>query len=166
MKKTKTTNNSKSVNKRAAIGNSECKKVPIVFDEYMDMFLMQKKPVTDTFLDMLAETYILWVKTEIKCIIFTEFLQQQGITRSHFYRWLLRSEKLREAHDFVLMTLGNRRERGVAERKYEPSMITKVHGHYSDIWVTELTRIAALNNKEDNSKQNITVLIEPFGEKE
>lgn len=160
-KKSKSANNSKSENKRTVIGNS----VPVVFDEYLDMFLMQKKPVTDTFLDMLAETYVLWVKTEVKCIIFTEFLQQQGITRSHFYRWLLRSEKLREAHDFVLMTLGNRRERGVAERRYEPSMISKMHGHYSDIWVTETARIAALTNNEA-SKGNITVVIPPFGEQE
>lgn len=140
------------------------KKFPIVLEEYLDMYLLQKKPVTDTFLEMLASTYIKWVKEETKCLLFTEFLQYQGIRREDFYRWLLRSEKLRQAHDFVIMVLCNRREVGAITRKYDSSMITKMHGFYSDIWVTETTRIAALTSNNDTAKQNITVIIPPFGE--
>ncbi len=140
------------------------KKIPIVLEEYLDMYLLQKKPVTDTFLDMLASTYVKWVKEETKCLLFTEFLQYQGIRREDFYRWLLRSEKLRAAHDFVIMVLCNRREVGAITRKYDSSMITKMHGFYSDIWVQETTRVAALGMKDEDRKQNITVIIPPFGD--
>ena len=135
-----------------------------VIDQYYDMFFFKHRPVTETFLDTLAENYVKWFATNKEAILFTQFLQDQNINRSDFYRWILRSDKLQKAHEFVLMILCNRREVGAATKKYDSNMISKVHGHYSDIWVQETVRIAALTKSEEDKKQNITVIIDKFPE--
>ncbi len=146
-----------SQNNTAKKDNKSSGKDTRVIDEYIDMFYFMHKPVTETFLEMLCEKYSKWIKST-DSLIFTEFLEHEGIPRSTFYKWLKLSDLLATTHDFVLMTLGNRRERGALKKEYDAGTVAKVQGFYSDIWVSESQRISKLN-KDEEFHQNIEVTI-------
>ena len=161
----KTNNNNKSKKKamlsRTSGSSTRPKDKITVFEEYLDLYTFETKPVTNRFLDMLADKYKNWVVMHEDALIFTEFLEEQYLCTDSFYSWMEKSPNLKRAHKYVLMVLGNRRERGAINKSMDGNFISKTHGHYSEVWVKESNRIAALA-KEINTTPNIDVIIDGF----
>ena len=161
----------KKNNKKAVIANTNTPELKIApkkqpyLEQYLDLHIFKHRPVTEAFLDGLAEELVKWFTANNEMLLVTDFLEAKHINRTSFYRWLKMSEKLKEAHEFVTMVLCNRRENGALRFKLNANMVIKVHGHYSDIWQDEIAKIAALGLKDEDKKQNITVIIPPFESK-
>jgi hypothetical protein len=72
-------------------------------------------------------------------------------------------EVLREARDYALCALGDRREVGGLKRKYDPGIIARTQAYYSDAWrFLEEWRSDMRKADENQSEQKITVILEAF----
>lgn len=119
-------------------------------------------PVPDAYIEEVARRLLEWVEQDKDAVIFSEFLQKHKIGWTTWDRWKKRSPKLREANEFALMCIGNRREKNGLTRKFDPGMVQRSMPHYSQDWKI-LTEWYA-KTKEDVAQQgtNITVKMEPI----
>lgn len=130
-----------------------------VYEEYLDLYTFETIPVSNRFLDMLAVRYREWITREKGALVFTEFLEEQFLPLSSFYRWLELSPKLKAAHKHVLMIIGNRRDKGATIRAFDGGFVSKTLGFYSDVFVQESNRLAELAQK-NNISPDIDVYID------
>lgn len=106
----------------------------IVFDEYFDMFSFKTKPVSDTFIDHIAQELVTWVLSDDKAYKLSQFYVKKGIGSDDIKRWENRNKNLLRAHAFALEVLSIRREIGALERKLDPGMVRYTMPHYDKTW--------------------------------
>jgi hypothetical protein len=139
---------------------------PIVFEEYVDMLTMRKKPVSDAYLEKFAIDMLNWAKTS-NALVFGNYFHDCGVSYATFRRWKERSPKLAEVYEHVCEIIGARREEGGLKRKYDSSMVMKSMPIYSYDWKKlEIERDERRKPKENVGTGNITVVLEDYSKKE
>lgn len=105
-------------------------------EDYLDLFTFKMKPVTEAFIERLAQELILWVDDEKearKRLKISQFYGYKKIPKEAFYRWIRKHPNLEEAYKYAMYSLGDRREIGVALREYDASVL-KVMPLYDADW--------------------------------
>jgi hypothetical protein len=110
------------------------------------------KPTHPTFIREFFEGMIDWAITNERAYKAKQYCELKGIYWNTMQRWLDYDPSYREMYNHVLDILGNRREAGWIEKKYEPSAIRLSMRHYDKDWVALTT--------EDESKGNVTVVMQ------
>lgn len=127
------------------------------FDEYHDMFSLRLKPVPDAFIDQVAENLVRWALTTEDALILKEFYVLQGMNSTDMKRWCERNENLKRAHQFALMVLGIKREKGALTRKLDAGMVASSMAHYCEDWKALAEWRSALTKTDDQKSQEIHV---------
>lgn len=144
----------------------EPKPTPIAFDDYRDLLSNEMKPCSPLFLELLAEDMVKW-SDQPDALKLTQFFQSRHIDMCNLYRdrekqngWLDKSEYLKEAHRYVMMVLGTRREIGALKREYDSGMVRTTMPHYDNIW-KELEAWRSTLKEPSVGTGNITVEMTP-----
>ena len=146
-------------------GNTNLPKLAkIAYDEYRDMTSFRVKPVSDHFIDKLAQALVSWACDNEDALKLTQFFIQRRIDISYLYRWEQRSENLKMAHEFALMCIGARREIGALKRKYDAGIVASTMAHYDKSWKELEEWRAKLRNKELEDNKTMVVVMERFPE--
>lgn len=109
---------------------------------YKDLFTLKFKPVKKEFIERLALDLIAWVDAEKleRRLKVSEFFRIKKIPRKTYYRWAEKYEDLKEAHEYAMLTLGDKREIGAIVRDYaEASVFRRMHAYDPD-WEADRQR--------------------------
>lgn len=147
----KTTNNSNKKDKHT-------KKVTVWDEEYFDIFTFKVKPVSDHFLEKVAEGMRKWADLESSFRI-SDFHLDRGISKRDFYRWVKRDKNMETAHEYAMARIASRREKGALFNELNTSMVIKTLGHYCEIYSNEEQKRSDQRQKETSETQPITVIM-------
>ena len=129
-------------------------------DEYMSLLTMNQHPVTDAFLERFSRDLIIWAKKE-DSLVLEDFLIEKGMALATFYRFSSKYEVLKEGHEFAVMCLAGRREKGGLTNKLNAAMVMKSMPLYSQRWKDLLEWTASVSEK-NNAPSTVIVQMEPF----
>ena len=102
--------------------------------DYHMLFSFRQLPVADAFIEDLAYQLAKWAHEDKDAIILEDFLSARRISWNAFANWEKRMPMLREAHEFALMCIGCRRERGALYKKMSENVVLKSMPAYSQRW--------------------------------
>lgn len=140
--------------------NTENAAPPIKWSSYLDLISFRQKPINPAFIEKLAAEEVAWALNTEDALVFEEFLMLKGIGQSTFYKWLHAHESLAKAHNFAMMVIGVRREKGAINRKFDANIILKSLPIYSESWRNLEEWRSKLTEKANAG--NVTVIMEQF----
>lgn len=157
-------------NKKNGLLKSKIKKTASIdpfaksnFDEYLDMFSLEKRVVNDNFITKLAIELVDWAINDETALKLSQFFLKKGIHFSDIDRWKKKNENLEKAHRFALMAIGNRRELGALNRKLAEGTINSSMPMYDPDWKELAEWRSRLTKKEQSSGHaNYTIIMEKF----
>jgi len=141
----------------------EEKKKTIVVDEYYDWKIMAKTPITEKRMNAIAHELYEWARDCATAYKISQFFSMKGIGANTWEGWLDKFEIIREAHSEALRMIGDRREIGAIEKKFEPGMIASSMAHYDKTWKRLAEWRAKLRTENEENKTKV-VVIEKFSE--
>ncbi len=133
------------------------------FDEYYNLRLKDRIPMTNLGIAALAEEYYDWAADDDEAISPSDFYLKKGIDQTTFNNWLKRSEELQRAHGVVMELIGNRRERKGLDRTYDPGMVRYTLPRYSKAFKKMEEWRAGLREKRNDEGGTKIVIMEKFG---
>lgn len=139
------------------IPNDERKK-SIYLGDYYCMKELQPKPVTEELLELIAHKLVEFAGDEENISIGT-FKSWLKIKDSDYARWMERSDKLKEAHSWALMVLGNRREEQACKRQLDSGMVKHTLYQYSPSFKEAAEFHAKLGRRENESISGGTTFV-------
>jgi len=122
---------------KATSHNSTAKKKPIktVHEEYyLNMFTFKQTPISTDYLLHYALEWVNWALTDDDALTMEGFHIKKGVQSFTVSRWCQRSPELKQAHDHVMEIIGDRREKGAINRKYDSGMIRTTMPMYKAKW--------------------------------
>ncbi len=135
------------------------KKVTVWDEEYFDLFTFKVKPVSDAFLEKVAEGLWKWADLESSFRI-SDFHLDRGISKKDFYRWIGRDKKMKFAHEYAMARIASRREKGALFNELNVTMVTKTLGHYCEVYSQEEQKRSDQRQKENLDAQKTIVVID------
>ncbi len=114
-----------------------------------------------TFLEGIAIALVDWLDDDESALTITQFLVLKRILPTQWKRWLEASEDLRNAREFAMMVIGNRREIGALTFRLNANMMIQSMPMYDDDW-KELTvwRAGLKNMGKEESRGSVRVMVE------
>lgn len=131
------------------IKDREQRKQVVYLGDYFDMKLMQRRPVTLSFLEVLADKLTQWVTGNQDAIAITEFWEMIGMEPSVYYGYIKRSEKLAEAHKYALAVIASHRDTGAMRRRLDAGAVWKTQYQYGESYKEAMIFAAQLAKKDD-----------------
>lgn len=132
------------------------------FDEYHDMFSFRLKPVSDAYIDSVAEELVKWALSDTDALVLQEFYIKKGMNSNDMKRWCGRNENLLHAHKFSLMILGVRREKGGLKKQLDAGMVSYTMAHYCDVWKFLAEWRSKMTKDEGQTTGKLTIHMEDF----
>lgn len=148
-KKAKTSDHSKSI----AVNTK-------ILDFYPDMFFLKEKPVSEAFIERLAREMVDWSKLEDSLRI-TQFFNQRGIPNGMIYKWMEKFPMLKQAHEFAMGAIADRRDIGAITRKYDGNYIDKSQAMYDPEYKKFLEWKASMAEKNRENSGTLIVQMMP-----
>ena len=105
----------------------------VFLEEYKDLFTFKMKPVSEAFIEKLAEEYMAWAKKE-DSLILSDFCDERHIEPRSFYNWCQKFDSMKEAHDYAKRRIASRRELGALNRKFSETMVIRRQHAYDPEW--------------------------------
>lgn len=126
-------------------------------EDYLDLFTFKLKPVNQAFIDRLSVELIQWVddkKEARQRMKISQFYGMKKIPKKTYDRWVEKHPTLAAANEYAVMTLGDRREVGVAIRDYDSSVLRMMWKYdpdwkYAEEWRSSL--------KDQTTTGNVTI---------
>lgn len=146
MNKEKITNTSKNRKK-------ETKAVPW----NSSIFSWREIPVSEGAIEYIINELQREGDENMKMYSLEKFLKKHKISHQTFDRWRQKFDRLEEAVQFFLMSIGVTREDLAIEGEIDRGMIIPTQAHYSKVWRDMEEWRAALKNKDDKKDMNITI---------
>jgi hypothetical protein len=134
--------------------DKEPRKQVVYLGDYFDMKLMQRRPVTLTFLEVLADKLTQWVTGNQEAVAITEFWEMIGMEPSVYYGYIKRSDKLAEAHKYALAVIGSHREVGAMKRRLDTAAVWKNQYQYHESYKEAMIFAAMLAKREEKTNEN------------
>lgn len=159
----KTPNNNTVPKKSTKIVVDKVQKVSKWFDDYKDLFSLRVKPVTEAFIDRLAQELNSWSLLD-SSIVLGDFLDERGIQERVFKRWMARHEDLSDAWELARRRLVSRREKGGLTRKYDPGQAFASLAKYDDSWKEYMQWKSNLSSNE-SSHEKVVIEINDLSKK-
>jgi hypothetical protein len=147
--KIKNSNNNTGSNKQSKV----VKPKKYVFDEYNEFFSGRLIPVSEAFVEKIAQELVIWAHSNDDALILSEFYLSRGIAPKVFHRWMEKFPVVKEAHDTALEIIGNRREKGGLNYKLHAGMVMYSAPLYKPQWKDLHEWRSQAANIEDKSKE-------------
>ena len=129
-------------------------------EDYKHMGSLKLQPVTEWFISRLALDLIAWSDDEseksIKQIRINQFLKTKKIPRRTFYDWCKKYEDLKDANEYALLALADKRESGAAVREYAENVLIMMP-KYDPEWKEIIAWKASL--KDQSNQGNVTIVL-------
>lgn len=106
----------------------------IAYDQYFDYIDFREKPASENFIMRLGQEWIDWCFNS-KGLKASQFFKSKGLDSRTYYRWMDKYSKFKDAYYYGLEILGDKREQGAIEKKYEVSMIKHRMHAYDPEWI-------------------------------
>jgi len=103
-------------------------------EKYLCMNSLREKPVSDDVLERWGLELLQWAINEPKAIKMSQWLTLKGLDSKTLWRFCERNDKLKAAYNRALAILGDRREAGGLERKYDSGITIFMMPHYDPDW--------------------------------
>lgn len=129
----------------------------VVLEEYFNFNSFRKVPITKETIMRLAESGVQWARENERAYKVKQFMAEQGLNQNTWWRWCQTHPELQEANDQMVMLLGNRRERGLIERKFDASSTMFMMPHYDSDWKKMSEWKASLTQKAEASGTGATI---------
>lgn len=146
-----------SLDKKPILTKEKERKVAAWYEEYVDPLSGNSFAMTDLGLEKLSSDLVKWAHTKDAFTI-TQFFLSKGIPPKTWYRWVDKSEYLKDAQDVAKELIAVRRELGVSSGKLRSDMIKPVHGYYSKVWKDEQDRLSKMNDVSGAGQKQIVVM--------
>lgn len=131
-------------------------------EEYRDCFTFKMKPITEAFIDRFSKDIISWAN-DPKSLRISQFFNGKGIPGRTYWGWTEKYEKIKDAHEYALSVIADRREIGALERKYDSGYIANTMVMYDFKWREMVEWRSNLKAQESKSSSNpITVILPPI----
>lgn len=143
-----------SDNNKLPMGNTK------IVDQYPDMFFLKEKPVSEAFIERLSREMIDWSKKDDSLRI-TQFFNVRGIPNAMIYRWMTKFPMLKQAHEFAMSVIADRRDVGAITRKYDGNYIDRAQAMYDPEYKKFLEWKASLVDKNKDSQGTLIVQMMP-----
>lgn len=140
--------------------NDEVKAKVELLDEYYNFNTWRSMPVSKSTLERLRDSAIKWAVENDDALKIKQFLVLSGINPATWTRWKDKFPEIREAHDIMLMAIGNRREVGLITKKFEPGSTLKSMPLYDEDWKIVGEWWSKLTQKETISAGQQFIVIE------
>jgi len=150
--------------KRNTAKKTSKKKSYKYFGEYKDFFTHKMTPVSERFLDRLAEDILNWAITEKKAYTTDKFWYTKGISPRVAARWRERYKPLSDAYNDAQIMIGIRREEGSLTKVLDSNTFFRTAYFYSPAFVKTAEWQAELKQKHDEKTQqnNIQWMLDKF----
>lgn len=149
--------------KRVKSSTEEKNRVTII-DHYTDLFFLQSKPVSEGFIQRVAERMIEWAKKPDSFRI-TQFYNEEGIPNTYIYRWMEKYPNLKLAHEYAFSMIADRREIGALKKELDGPTMREMQAIWDPAYKAHLEWKSKLSKQEDQVG-NIRVVIEKFPTRE
>lgn len=147
---------SKAANNPSEKRESEVKTSPWL-EDYLDLFSFKMRPVTQAFIERLANELNEWSKKETS-LVFVDFYGSKDIPEDAYFRWVRTYPELKSVHAIAKKRLAGRREVGGLTRKFDPTFAWNSLGKYDDDW-KEFVQWRANLKQDDGNQQKVVVEI-------
>lgn len=111
-------------------------------EDYMDLMSFKLRPMTEAGIERLAKELMLWAshdkandKDHKHLIRISQFVREKKIPARTFERWRAKYPILKEAYEYALTALADKRESGAATREYDSSVLKQMWFYDAD-WKT------------------------------
>lgn len=135
------------------------------YDQFYDLFTFKQKPVSDIYLDRLAQD-LREFADDPDTLRMNDFYQKKGMRKGDFYRFVGRHEGLKSAHEYTMERIASKRELGALfSRKtgMDPKTAHMTLSKYCDVFrEMEIWRAKLRNENEKSTGGKIEVVLTPF----
>lgn len=121
---------------------------PLVMGEYSCQRQFLARPITESFLESMAQNLMIWAR-EGKAIHLVDWFHETGMPSDTFYEWIHKSPSLKRAHKYAMEALGARRESGAITKKYDTGAVWKRQYQFGSEYREAMEFLAKLSKKED-----------------
>lgn len=133
-----------------------------VFEEYLDLFTFEKRPVTKEFKNMFFEKFLRWAREDEEALKPSQFWNKEGVFQKDVYKWRDSDEKYAHIYATILQILGNRRELLGLKRKMDPGMVMFTMPHYDKDWKELVEWRTKIKQENGEKSDKIEVYIDNF----
>jgi hypothetical protein len=135
------------------------------FDYYKHLETGEEITISQEWKNHLARDLYIWARDDIKAYKLSAFYVNKGIHPRDFDRWCATHERLQLAKEAALILIGNRREDGAIEKRYDTSIVNRTMPMYDIEWKRFVEWYSKLKaESEGKGLGNVTVIIPPFEE--
>ena len=106
----------------------------LAVDAKIGFFSYQQMPVSEGFINKLAEELVQWALEDDDALKLTSFFLSRRIGSRTFYRWAEKFPILDEAREVALEAIGNRRELAALKNKLNSTMVISQQAKYDKSW--------------------------------
>lgn len=103
-------------------------------EDYLDCFQLKYKPVTEAFITRISQEMITWAKTDEKAYKISQFFTPKHIGYDTYMGWVKRHEEFAHAYNLAKIIIGDRRESGALERKFDATTVAQMMPFYDNDW--------------------------------
>jgi|SRR5579859_2417269 len=135
----------------------EPRKKVCVFETYYDLQTFKMKPVPYSWLVRLAEDLQKWCLKDTSTRI-ESFYLDNGIRQVDYYRFVDRSEELREAHETALQRIAIRRDHGALTKKFDSSWAARTQAAFDPEYRKARKFEAELSKEMQDNQQRIVII--------
>jgi len=152
--------------------NTNIKEKPerkVVVDFYEDIFTFRQMPASLAFIERLSEDLIKWATTNKNALKITQFTRDRGIHTKTFQRWANKYDVLGKARIVAKEAIGDRREIGAINNKYNTNMIISQMPKYDDTWMKleeDRAELKARLHQKHDGDAKYTIVLDKYCEKE
>lgn len=159
-KKTNTT----TVSKKAAKNpTNDDVRVSRWLEDYLDLFSLKMKPVTEGFIHRISQELNEWSKKD-DSLILKNFYTSKEIPKDAFYRWANTYPELKASLLHAKERISARREHGGMTRKFDPNFILNSMPMYDDDWKEFIAWKSKMKSQEDQ-KERVVIEINDLSKK-
>jgi hypothetical protein len=131
---------------------------------HKDLLSWREMPVTETYMDRISTDLHKWIEDKPECLMIEEFLHSIKMSYDFYSTMKERSPRLQSAHDYAMMVLGIRRERGGLTNNLNAGLVERSQHAYSRTWKNAMIeRDKSKAQEQANAQGIVTVMIPDFG---
>ena len=132
---------------------------------FHDIYTYQQKPMSIPGLQKMGAGLIKWALEDPKALKIKPFFRNLGIATNDVSRWRKKYPAFDMAYRTALEAIGDRREIGAIEKKYDSSLICRTMVQYDSEWAqTEEWRAGLRTKEEDKGNHTFVINMPSFEE--
>lgn len=129
------------------------------WSDYSCIYTGSLKPINEVGIERLAEEIVCWARDDEEALKVTQFIFKKGISRAQWSKWCAKNPSLLEAHNTAKEIIGNRREIGALNRKFDPGTVNYTMPFYDSEWKAGLEWRASLKEKKDDTASGPQIVV-------